>query len=157
MRNIVLVAVLVLGLAAPGPAAARGALPYQLTFSGHRYSGTTPSGTISGTFGGLPVAGWYSEGKWALGAFGKRLASGTYTCIRNCTFAGYALAGRAVAFRVVSPVPTSDAPTAAANGRLSLSAFRTRGAWVSAVAQWGRRSNLPSATTTRAVADAGRI
>jgi hypothetical protein len=157
MRYLPLTALLVLGLAGTGVAAASGTLPYHIAVSGTAYAGTTPSGTMSGTLGGLPVIGSYADGNWNLTAFGRPFASGTYECIRTCAFAGRSLAGRSMIFMLSSPVPTADAPTVVANGRLWLSAIRQKGAWISTVSQWTQRSHLTRAESRQAIADAMHI
>lgn len=157
MRYLPLVALLVLGLAGSGFAAASGTLPYHLALSGTVYAGTTPSGTMKGTLGGLPVNGSYVDGNWNLTAFGRPFASGTYQCIRMCMFTGRSLAGRSMTFALSSPVPTADEPTVVASGRLRLSAIRQKGTWISTVSQWAQHSHLTRAERSQAIADATHI
>ena len=157
MRILSLVTLLVLGLAGSGFAAASGTLPYHLAVSGTVYAGVTPSGTMTGTLGGLPVAGAYADGAWRLAAFGRPFASGTYQCIRTCIFFGRSLAGRSVVFTVSSPVPTADQRSVAASGRLRVSGIRQKDAWVSAISQWAQRVHLTRAERSRAIADATHL
>lgn len=154
MRILPRVIPLVLGLAGSGFAAASGSLPYHLAVSGTVYAGITPSGTMTGTLGGLPVTGAYADGVWRLAAFGRPFASGTYQCIQTCTFFGRSLAGRSLVFTLSSPVPTADKPRVAASGRLRV---RQNDTWVSTVSQWAQHSHLTRAERSQAIADATHI
>ncbi len=146
MRYALLAVALVVGLATPGLAKASAALPFDLTFTG-----TNTSGTISGTFGGLPVTGTYSNGTWTLMVDGKVFATGTYSCSSACTFTGTRLAGKPIAF-----IFTSSSLTGTKTGTLSLSPFATHGAWVSTVAQWAN-ANLSQKHRGLIVSAAARI
>jgi hypothetical protein len=82
MRHVIVMLVLTAALAVPAYAqSAR--LPYALTISG-----TSAAGTITGAWGGLPVQGTYSGGRWAIVSGGKPVAGGTYRCNGGCTFEG---------------------------------------------------------------------
>jgi hypothetical protein len=158
MRSLLVVALLVLGLAGSGFAAASGGpLPYNLALSGTVYAGIMPSGTMKGTLGGLPVTGSYADGNWNLIAFGRPFAFGTYQCIRTCMFTGRSLAGKSMTFALSSPVPTADKPTVAASGRLWLSGIRQKGTWISTVSEWAQHSHLTRAERSQAIADATHI
>jgi hypothetical protein len=157
MRILPLVTLLVLGLAGSGFAAVSGTLPYHLVVSGTVYAGSTPSGTMTGTLGGLPVSGAYADGAWRLAAFGRPFASGTYQCIRTCMFFGRSLAGKALVFTLSSPVPTADERRVAASGRLRVPGIRQKDVWVSTVSQWAQHSHLTRVERSQAIADATHI
>ncbi len=146
MRHALLAVALVVGLAAPGFAKASAAIPFGLTFTG-----TNTSGTISGTFGGVPVTGTYSNGTWTLMVDGKVFATGTYSCSSSCTFTGTTLAGKPITFSF-----TSSSLTGTKTGTLSLSPFANHGAWVSAIAQWAN-ANLTQKQRGLIVSAAARI
>lgn len=118
-----LVAVLVAALAIPAVAAKPTyALVYNLTFNS--------DGTISGTFGGIPVGGTYADGNWTLTIDGKAFASGTYSCNGSCTFSGTTVAGKSLSFGF-----TSSALVGTTSGQLA-GVFANHGGWISAVTKW---------------------
>lgn len=122
-----LVAVLVAALAIPAVAAKPVyALVYNLTFNS--------DGTITGTFGGIPVSGTWSGGTWTLTIDGMTFASGTYTCNGTCTFTGTTVAGVSGTFTFTSSASAS-APTGTTSGQTS-GVFSNHGAWISAVTKW---------------------
>lgn len=150
---IPLAAVLAIGIASPQPAAAQTPLPYNLTLTGGTYSGTHPSGRMTGTFGGVGVDGTYSRGAWHLDAYGYRFAAGTYTCVRVCRFSGTTVAGRAVAYAWNSPVPTWDARVRVIAGEIG-GLFASRYDWSALVAAWAQAKGLPLGLQTRITVDA---
>jgi len=147
MRQLRLIIVLVAGFALPALAAApNAALPFNLTFS---------SGAISGsTFGGLTITGTYTgttSGKWTLTVSGQVFGTGTYACAAStCIFTG-TLAGKSVTF----PLPLSSL-SGSKTGTLTISAFPTHGAWVSAVAHWAN-IHLSEADRGKVISAAARI
>ncbi len=145
MRQCRLIILLLASFALPALAASSAALPYNLTFS---------SGAISRTFGGLTVTGTYTgatAGNWTLTVSGQVFATGTYACSGSaCTFTG-TLAGKSVAFTV----PLSSL-SGSKTGTLTISAFPTHGAWVSAVAQWAN-THLSGADRGKVISAAARI
>lgn len=151
--SIALAAVLAIGVASPQPAAAHTPLSYSLTLTAATYSGTHPSGTIAGLFGGVGVDGTYSRGGWHLDAYGHRFAAGTYTCVRICRFNGMTLAGRAVAYAWSSPVPTWDAREQVIAGEIG-GLFASRYDWSALVAAWAEAKGLPLGLQTRITVDA---
>ncbi len=146
MRYALIAIALVVGFATPGVAKASAALPFDLTFTG-----TNTSGTISGTFGGVPVTGTYSNRTWTLIVDGKVFATGTYSCSSTCAFSGMSLSGKSVTFSF-----TSSSLTGTKTGTLSLRPFANHGAWVSAVAQWAN-ANLSQHQRGLIVSAAARI
>jgi hypothetical protein len=151
--HLALVAALAIGMVSPGPAAAQTPLSYNLTVTGETYSGIRPSGAIAGTFGGIAVGGRYSGGIWTLGAYGRPLATGTYTCDRICRFNGTTLAGRALTYTWTSQVPTWDARAQATAGAIR-GLFFSRNEWSALVGAWARANGLPRPLQTRLIADA---
>ncbi len=146
MRQCRLIIVLVASFALPALAASSAALPYSLTFS---------SGVISGsTFGGLTVTGTNTgttSGHWTLSVSGQVFGTGTYACSGStCTFTGI-LAGKSVTFTL----PLSNL-SGSKTGTLTISAFPTHGAWVSAVAQWAN-AHLSGADRGKVISAAARI
>ncbi|HEV8352665.1 MAG TPA: hypothetical protein VGR24_00530 [bacterium] len=117
------VAMLVLALALPAVAASpQYALVYNLTFNS--------DGTISGTFGGIPVSGTWGGGSWTLTIDGKTFATGTYTCNGTCTFTGTTLMGKSASFTFSSATLTGTK-----TGQLA-GVFSNHGGWVSSVTKW---------------------
>ncbi len=146
MRQCRIIIVLVASFALPALAASSAALPYNLTFS---------SGAISGsTFGGLTMTGTYTgttSGNWTLTVSGQVFGTGTYACAGStCTFTG-TLAGKSVTFTL----PLSSL-SGSKTGTLTISAFSTHGAWVSAVAQWAK-THLRGADRGKVISAAARI
>ena len=147
MRYFSLMVLLAAVLAVPvvaQPSAGMG-LPYDLTFSG---------GTITGTFGGVPVTGTYTgsgSGSFQLMVDGQVFASGTYTCDGSgCTFSGTQLLGASQSFSF-----TSTGLSSPAGGDLT-GLFATHGAWVSAVAKWAQ-ANLTTMRVGQVVRAAAGI
>lgn len=104
--------------------------------AGFPYDLTLSDGTISGTFGGVPVTGTYTgngSGTFVLLVDGQVFATGTYTCNGSgCTFSGTQLLGASKSFTL-----TSAGLGEPASGNLN-SLFATHGAWVSGVAKWAQ-------------------
>lgn len=150
---IALAAILAIGIASPGSAAAQTPLSYHLTLTGETYSGTHPSGAIAGTFGGVAVDGTYSGGAWTFAAYGRPFATGTYACVKVCRFDGRTLAGRTLLYVWTSQVPTWDARTQVNAGEVP-GLFASRNDWSKSVAAWARASGLPAGLQTRLIVDA---
>lgn len=156
MRTWLYIAVaagLALGLVLPGPAAAQASLSYNLMVTGEIFSGIRPSGTISGTFGGVAVDGSYSGGAWTLSSYGRPFAAGTYACVTICRFDGRTVAGRSLTYAWTSQVPTWDARSQITRGLIG-PLFASRTQWSSVVASWARASGLPPDLQTRLTYDA---
>ena len=151
--SFMLAAVLAGAATAPVWAAAGAPVSYNLTLTGTTYSGTRPSGTIAGLFGGVGVEGSYANGVWSLQAYGHRFAAGTYVCIRICSFTGTALAGRAVAYAWTSPVPAWDARDKLVAGQIA-GLFGSPYDWSALVSAWAQATGLPPGLQTRVTLDA---
>lgn len=135
-------AVLILLAALTVPAAAQSSimLPYNLTFS---------DGTITGTFGGVPVSGTYSGGTFTLTVDGKTFASGTYTCSNGtCTYTVTTILG---SFKSATFTSTDGV----ASGSLS-GLYANHGGWVSSVARWAN-TNLTGVRRGQVVSAAAKI
>lgn len=144
---------LALGLALPEPAAAQAPLSYNLVVTGEIFSGVRPSGTISGTFGGIAVDGAYSKGMWTLSSYRRPFAEGTYACVTICRFDGRILAGRPLTYAWTSQVPTWDARSQIAQGVIG-GLFASRRQWSFLVASWARANGLAPDLQTRLTYDA---
>jgi hypothetical protein len=145
---VALAALLVAGIAQPAPAAAQGALPYSLMLNATTYTGATPAGTISGTFGGVPVTGTYGDTHWMLLVYGRPFATGRYRCIHVCRFRGETLAGNAMSYEWTSQVPTWDARVQAAVGNIN-GLFLSNSDWTGQVSSWAQANGLPADQQTR--------
>lgn len=141
------------GIVSPRPAAAQTPLSYNLTLTGASYSGARPSGTISGTFGGVAASGTYSGGVWTLAVYDRPFATGTYACLRICRFDGTTLAGRAMVYAWTSQVPTWDARVQVSAGEIRGLLF-SRNDWSALVGAWARANGLPPGLQTRLIVDA---
>jgi hypothetical protein len=150
---IALAAMLATGIVSPRPAAAQTPLSYNLTLTGASYSGARPSGTISGTFGGVAVGGTYSGGVWTLAVYDRPFATGTYACLQICRFDGTTLAGRALVYAWTSQVPTWDARVQVSAGEIRGLMF-SRNDWSALVGSWARANGLPPRLQTRLIVDA---
>ena len=114
-------------------------LPVRLTST----SAPTPwfnSGVVAGRLGGVPVVGSFmgtsTIGLITLTVHQRVFAYGTYACLRRaCTFVGM-IAGIRVR-GIALPISLQGVTRAVAG------AFPNRRAWVTAVADWARRSLSP--------------
>ncbi len=154
MRHLCVAVALFTALAAPALAASSAALPYNLTFSPN-LSTTANTGTVKGTFGGVPVTGAYTgtstSGTFTLTASGKTFASGTYTCGGSgCAFTG------TVAGKSVTGMSLTSSAFVTGTGKATSGVFPNHGAWVSAVAGWAN-ANLSGSQRGQIVSAAARI
>lgn len=144
----------------PAALAAAGApLPYSLTFA------PTPgtivnTGKVSGRFGGVAVTGTYTgtttSGNLALQVSGRKFATGTYACKEStCEFTG-SIDGKDVMSMTVSSFSTSKGAVMRGTGSASSDTFPTYGAWVSAVAGWTKKAELPADARSQVISDASR-
>lgn len=143
MRYLIAALVVAMSLAVPAGAHPKAGFPYKLTFAG--------DGTITGTFGGVPVTGTYSGGTFVLMVDGQTFASGTYACNGGgCTLTGTQLLGASKSFTF-----TSTSLSATASGSLN-GLYSTHGAWVSGVAKWAK-ANLTTMRVGQIVRAAASI
>jgi hypothetical protein len=145
---LAIAAVLVAAIVQPAPVAAQGALPYSLTLTAQTYSGASPAGTISGTFGGVPVTGNYANTHWIMFVYGRPFATGRYVCIHDCRFTGETLAGAPMHYEWTSQIPTWDARVQNTVGSID-GLFVSNVDWTSQVAAWARANGLPPDAQTR--------
>ncbi len=144
MRHLLLAAVFVVSLAAPGVAFATStsALPYTLVSPPASVSASTFPASLGGVTGTITTT---SLGTWTMTVQGQTFASGTYTCSGGaCMFTGTTLLGTPTTFTL-----------APATGTLS-GLFATHGAWVSAVANWAN-THLSGQQVGLVVSEAARI
>lgn len=106
-----------------------------------------PSGTVSGTVGGVQVSGTLSGTNLSLTAGGATFVTATYGCAQSCQLVG-TIAG-------VSVDALLGGPLGSGTTAMAVTEFGNHGAWASSVARWAN-ANVGPGGRGQIISDAAR-
>lgn len=145
MRSVL--CALLLAVAVPVTASAAFSLPYSLTLH--------PDAKITGTFGGVPVAGSFegtrADGVFTLTVDGKAFVMGIYQCVPvECAIVAEEVLGQSKGFLILTPAMAGTVRGSLRN------LYPSHAAWVGSVTKWGK-GNLQTMPLEELVSAAARL